>query len=241
MIEDLEASWENFETAYNSFLQNGNYIFVAKKNENVADTRSPQANFQKSDGVGFVQQQNSNMPIYYPSPNYASIGAIKEKDTEIERLREQVHALQIAAIQKDFEHKIDKIEQKSSKKKDSIGEIVAPLLQQHLPILIAAFTGQNAPAPAVAIGKADIEDDNDDIELDENDETITAPKINRVEVQRCDITVSPGFHSIDHAVLMLQQLQAVFPEFNINGVLQNLVFAARNNPDMIRATIQNYL
>ena len=247
-VDDMGLSWDRLVIAYNTFVHSGSFKLIVKPNKDTADNKSAVLPFTKVVGVAgmagisgmgdmsmfqqmmFMQQMQN--------PHLAGVNA--KNEDKLERLQEDNTRLKEELLAAKFTAQISELKRdnKESTRKRGIGEIAAPLFQQHLPTIINAITGNNIPRAAVGVA-----DTNEQIPV-----PVVAPIVKNTEtvtesgsLQKTDILIEPGFHSIDHAVMMLEELETLLPDFNINHVLQNLVVSTQTNPDNMKMMIQNYL
>ena len=248
IVDDMALSWERFVIAYNNYLFSGSYKLYVKSNKDTADNKSPMLPITKTVGMAgisgisgmgdmsMMQQFMLMQQMQMQNPHLAGVNA--KNEDKLERLQEDNTRLKEELLAAKFTAQINELKRdnKESTRKRGIGEIAAPLLQQHLPTIINAISGNNIPRAAVGIA-----DTNEQIPVPvpivKNTETVTGSD----SLQKTDILIEPGFHSIDHAVMMLEELETLLPDFNINHVLQNLVVSTQTNPDNMKMMIQNYL
>ena len=241
-VDDMSLSWDRFVIAYNNYLFSGSYKLYVKANKDTADNKSPMLPITKTVGMAGISGING-VPDYMTQQimmmqqmqNPYLAGMSGKNDDKIERLQDENKRLERELIEAKFQAQISELKRdnKESNRKKGIGEIAAPLLQQHLPALISAIQG----VPRAAVGIADsTEPIPVPVPIIRNDTETESGKL-----PKADLLQEPGFHSIDHAVMMLEELEILLPDFNINHVLQNLVVSTQTNPENMKLLIQNYL
>ncbi len=242
IYEDPVQSWQYFERAYNSFLPDGNYRLVLLNDKSTADSKGSTLNFIKNTaasiggfagfGMGNNMQQMLMMQMMYP--HLSGVG--KNTDDKIERLQEENKRLTQELTEAKFSNQIEMLKRDNKdKKKVGLIESAIPLLEKHLPSVLAFAGGQMTPRAAVGIADSQepITIPTPQSENNENQTLDVLPKANVLQ--------EPGLHSIDHAWKMLEILEDVLPEYNINCVLQNLVLKAQTDPASIKMLVQNFL
>lgn len=223
----IDDSWNYLQEMINEF-DDGTYS-IELKSAPSASRGNPFLTFQIGEGGSPRNGNNNTTPISDTGgqPRNFLAGLDFKYFLERDSLQQQrIQDLQMELLRQEFRFNEMKRDAEQSNQPDVIGRVIG-LVEKNPKILSKLFGGEEPARAAIGVLKSekpivddpDMDDDKDD-EFDDEDE-------------------KPGNISIDRAINCLVRLQKVFPDLNVNQLLERLTDFCEDNPKQARNILGN--
>lgn len=224
---NIDDSWNYLQEMINEF-DDGTYS-IELKSAPSSSRGNPFITFQV--GEGSNQRVSSNNAVSTTDTggqprNFLAGLDFKyflERDTQ---QQQRIQDLQMELLRKEFKFEQMKRDAEQAGSPDVIGRVIG-LVEKNPKILARLFGGEEPARAAIGVLKSekpiDVQDEEDFEDGDDQEEA----------------DEQPGNISIDRAVNCLVRLQKVFPDLNVNQLLERLTDFCEENPKQARNLLGN--
>jgi hypothetical protein len=231
---DMSNAKERLTQAIENFLHDGTYDIYVRKSENTNFSKALTARFSKGgNDVSFQTQQGINgvaPNAYYPVGNSNGGGMnimqilslTNSHNVEMSNIRQelQVKSMALLLAEQGAKHKeeLAKIEKEQS---TNIVSMIGALVEKTIPTITQVWAAKQG----VQIGIAGIE-------------TPSSPSnVPSSTATQSDVTEGAGQLDLNKLVNSMQEMQEIYPSYNVNTLLEKLVMLLKIQPDLIKNLI----